>query len=73
MSFSSEVLTIEHDGHVATLWLDRPEKLNAMSLPFWEDIPRAMDELGADDIVRAIVIAARGRAFTVGIDLTLLA
>jgi enoyl-CoA hydratase len=73
MSFSSEVLTIEHDGHVATLWLDRPEKLNAMSLPFWEDIPRAMDELGADDNVRAIVIAARGRAFTVGIDLTLLA
>lgn len=73
MSFSSEVLTIEHDGYVATLWLDRPEKLNAMNLPFWEDIPKAMEELAKDDNVRAIVIAARGKAFTVGIDLTLLA
>ena len=26
MSFSSDVFSIERDGHVATLWLDRPEK-----------------------------------------------
>lgn len=73
MDFSSDVLTIEHDGHVATLWLDRPDKRNAMNLPFWEDIPKAMEALSDDSNVRAIVIAARGKAFTVGIDLTLLA
>jgi enoyl-CoA hydratase len=73
MAFSSEVLTIEYDGHVATLWLDRPEKRNAMNLPFWDDIPRAMEELSNDGDVRAVVIAARGSAFTVGIDLNLLA
>ena len=38
-SFSSDVLTIEVDGHVATLWLDRPEKRNAMGPAFWADLP----------------------------------
>ena len=73
MAFSSEVLTIEYDGHVATLWLNRPDKRNAMNLPFWDDIPSAMEELSNDANVRAVVIAARGRAFTVGIDIALLA
>jgi enoyl-CoA hydratase len=73
MAFTSEVLTIEYDGHVATLWLDRPDKRNAMNLPFWDDIPKAMEELSNDGDVRAVVIAARGSAFTVGIDLNLLA
>ena len=39
-TFSSEVLAIETDGHVATLWLDRPEKRNAMGPAFWSDLPR---------------------------------
>ena len=65
MAFASEVLTIEYDGHVATLWLDRPDKRNAMSLPFWDDIPKAMEEFSSDDNVRAVVIAARGPAFSV--------
>ena len=73
MAFTSEVLTIEYDGHVATLWLDRPDKRNAMNLLFWDDIPKAMEELSNDDNVRAVVIAARGPAFSVGIDLNLLA
>ena len=69
MSFTSSLLTIETDGYVATLWLDRPDKRNAFNLPFWEDIPRAMEVLSDDDTVRVVVIAARGEAFTVGIDL----
>lgn len=73
MEFTSEVLTIEQDGYVATVWLDRPDKRNAMNLPFWEDIPKAMDYLGKADGVRAVVIAGKGKDFTVGIDLTLLA
>ena len=56
-----DVLSIERDGHVATLWLDRPEARNAMGPAFWADLPLAMDELSADRAVRAIVIAARGR------------
>jgi enoyl-CoA hydratase len=67
------VLSIEQAGHVATLFLDRPEKRNAMGMPFFAELPRAMGELGADRSVRAIVIAARGPHFSVGLDLTSLA
>lgn len=69
-SFASDVLTIEVDGHVATLWLDRPEKRNAMGPAFWTDLPVAMAALGADPDVRVVVLAARGPHFSVGLDLT---
>jgi enoyl-CoA hydratase len=68
-SFSSDVLTIEVDGHVATLWLDRPEKRNAMGPAFWTDLPVAMAALGAAPDVRAVVLAAKGPQFSVGLDL----
>jgi enoyl-CoA hydratase len=72
-SFSSDVLTIESDGHVATLWLDRPEKRNAMGMAFWADLPVAMAAIGADPAIRAVVLAARGPHFSVGLDLTAMA
>ena len=68
-SFTSEVLTLETDGHVATLWLDRPEKRNALGPAFWSDLPRAMAAIGTDPEVRAVVVAARGPHFSVGLDL----
>ncbi len=68
--FRSEVLSIEVDGHVATVWLDRPEKRNALGPAFWEDLPRAMDSVTGDPDVRVVVIAARGPHFSVGLDLT---
>ena len=64
-----EVLEIERDAHVATLWLANPERRNALGPAFWEELPRAFDELVADDAVRVVVIAARGPHFTVGLDL----
>lgn len=66
-------LQIERIGPVGVLWLNRPQKLNAMSVDIWEDIPKAMAELDEDEEVRVIVLAGRGRAFTVGIDVGLLA
>jgi enoyl-CoA hydratase len=68
-SFSSEVLTLEVDGHVATLWLDRPEKRNAMGPAFWSDLPVAMAAIVSDPEVRVVVLAARGPHFSVGLDL----
>jgi enoyl-CoA hydratase len=41
-----------------------------MGPAFWDELPRAMHDLGADDAVRAIVIAGRGPHFTTGLDLT---
>lgn len=66
---SSDVLTVEVDDHVATVWLDRPGALNAMGPDFFADMPPVMEHLGADPDVRCIVIAARGTAFSAGLDL----
>jgi len=66
---SSEVLRVEREGHLATLWLDNPERRNAMGPPFWDGLPKLMRELSDDPDVRAIVIAGRGRDFTIGLDL----
>jgi enoyl-CoA hydratase len=68
-----EHLEIETEGHVATLWLNRPEKLNAMSADIWEDIPGAIAEIESDDSTRVVILAGRGKAFSVGIDVALLA
>jgi enoyl-CoA hydratase len=72
-SFSSEVLTLELDGQVATLWLDRPAKRNAMGPAFWADLPVAMAAIGAEPDVRVVVVAARGPHFSVGLDLVAMA
>ena len=68
-TFRSDVLTIEVDGHVATLWLDRPEKRNAMGPAFWDDLPVAMAAIADEPSIRAVVIAAKGPNFSVGLDL----
>jgi len=69
MATTSEVFSVERHGHVATLWLDSPERRNAMGPAFWQDLPRLMHELADDPEVRAVVIAAKGPHFTVGLDL----
>ena len=68
----SDFFKIEIDGHVAHLVLNRPDKANAMNRPFWDDLPRIMDELDATPTIRAVLISAEGRHFTSGIDLSML-
>ncbi len=63
------VLSIERSDAVATLWLDRPEARNAMGKDLWRDLPNAMAVLSSDPEVRAVVIAAKGPHFSVGLDL----
>jgi len=66
---TSDVVAVEFDGHVATVWLDRPKARNALAPEFWLEFPAIIDALGRDPGTRAIVVAAKGPAFTVGIDL----
>jgi len=58
------------EDKVAVIKLNRPEKMNALSRELWRDLDAAM--VRADDApdVRAIVLAANGRAFCAGADLT---
>lgn len=58
-----------HEAGVATATLARPETRNALSLVMIEALHRAIDDLGADQDVRAIVLAGDGPAFCAGHDL----
>jgi enoyl-CoA hydratase len=68
-TFESPVLSVEHDERVATVWLDRPEARNAMGMDLWRDLPLAIEAVSEDANVRAVVIAAKGPHFSVGLDL----
>ncbi|MDX1422387.1 MAG: enoyl-CoA hydratase [Kiloniellales bacterium] len=59
----------EDAGGVATLTLNRPEQYNALCDALLDDLQRAIDDIAADDSVRLLVLAARGRAFSAGHDL----
>jgi enoyl-CoA hydratase len=69
MEFASDVVSIEKNGAVGTLWLDRPEKYNAMNESFWLAIPEALKALESDGEINAIIVAGRGKHFCVGLDL----
>ena len=62
-------LRVEVEGPVATLTLDRPEALNALTVPLKEALLAALEALGADRTVRALVLTGAGRAFCAGQDL----
>jgi 2-(1,2-epoxy-1,2-dihydrophenyl)acetyl-CoA isomerase len=62
-------LRVEVEGPIATLTLDRPEALNALTVPLKRALLEALTSLGADASVRAIVLTGAGRAFCAGQDL----
>lgn len=58
------------DGHVATVRINRPDKMNALTLAMYDDLGRAFHEIKDDDAVRTVVLTGAGdRAFCVGADL----
>ncbi|MES1928834.1 enoyl-CoA hydratase [Salinisphaera dokdonensis CL-ES53] len=66
--FSTISLDIE-DG-IATIWLDRPEKMNAFTPQMKDELIAAFDHTDANDDVRAVIVTGRGRAFCAGADLS---
>ncbi len=68
MSAYQNVLVSIREG-VATITLNRPEKLNAFAGTMREEIARAVGEMAEDDRVRVLVITGAGRAFCAGADI----
>ncbi len=68
MSQYSELL-YEVSDHIATITLNRPDRLNAISGPMLESFSRAFRDSDADNDVRVIVLTGAGRGFCAGLDL----
>ncbi|MEP6997086.1 MAG: enoyl-CoA hydratase-related protein [Betaproteobacteria bacterium] len=66
----SEAVLVERDGVIATVVLNRPDKLNALSLAAWTELGARMRELSAEEHVRCIVVRGAGsKAFAAGADI----
>lgn len=63
-------IALDIDGPIATITLDRPEKLNAFTGVMMTEIIAAFDETDANDQVKAVIVTGRGRAFCAGADLS---
>ena len=62
-------LLYEKDGAIATITLNRPEALNAISLPMLNSLSLALRDADADEAIRVIVMTGAGRGFCAGLDL----
>ena len=66
-----ETILAQRAGAIATVVLNRPEKLNALTRPMWKRLGDVFEELSADDSLRCIVIRGAGtKAFAPGNDIS---
>jgi enoyl-CoA hydratase/carnithine racemase len=62
-------VTLERDGEIAVITMNRPEKRNALSLQMMRELDAALTAAGADAGIRAVVLRGEGPAFSAGHDL----
>jgi methylglutaconyl-CoA hydratase len=65
-----QTLEVGYGSQTAVVWLARPEVRNALDARLIEELTETFMTLAADDNVRAIVLAGRGKVFCAGADLT---
>ena len=63
-----QTISYEQVGNVGWLRLNRPDRLNAMTIEMWEELAKLGESLGDDASVRCLVVMGEGRAFSSGID-----
>jgi enoyl-CoA hydratase/carnithine racemase len=66
---ADDCIRVERTGAIATIWLDRPAKRNAMSYAMWAGLETACLELGADPQIRVVVLRGAGGNFCAGADI----
>ncbi len=64
----SDRLTIERDGGVADVRLNRPDKMNAVDMAMFEALVEVADDLASDTSLRCVVLSGEGKAFCAGLD-----
>jgi len=66
----TELIAVSRAGRIATVVLNRPEKLNALTKPMWQGLGTAIDALSADDSLRCVILRGAGeKAFSPGNDI----
>lgn len=70
MAMELQTITVERDGPIATITLNRPNVLNALNLAMLDELGRALATLDADDALRAVILTGAGpKAFAAGADI----
>ncbi|MFB0560721.1 MAG: enoyl-CoA hydratase/isomerase family protein [Candidatus Lokiarchaeia archaeon] len=69
---SSDVVLFEKDNGIGKIILNRPDALNALNLEIFEKLREYFNMVREDDEVKILVITGRGRAFSAGLDFSLL-
>jgi len=68
---SSDVILVARDADIATVTLNRPEKLNALTKPMWKRLGEVLRELSTDDGLRCLVLRGAGeKSFAPGNDIS---
>lgn len=67
MSFAS--VLVEKKNAVATITMNRPQALNAITITMLKELKQAADEAGKDSEIGVVVLTGVGRAFSAGVDL----
>ncbi len=66
----SQEILVERDGFIATVTLNRPDKLNAMTKGMWRRLGEVFEELSADDGLRCVILRGAGsKSFSPGNDI----
>jgi enoyl-CoA hydratase/carnithine racemase len=67
----SDIILVERSNNIATVILNRPEKLNALNKALWQGVGAVMQELSTDESLRCVVIRGAGdKAFSPGADIS---
>ena len=64
-----EFYIVEKKPPIAWVYLNRPDKLNAMNAPAWKETIPIFEDLDGDPDIKVVVISGKGKCFTAGIDL----
>ena len=70
-TITRQAVKIEKEDGISWLYMNRPEKRNAMSPTLHREMAEAIDELATDDETRVMVITGAGKAFCAGQDIAL--
>jgi enoyl-CoA hydratase len=63
-----ETILLEKKDQIATIWFNRPDKMNAASPTVFSDLDAALTDIENDDDIRVVILTGKGEAFSAGAD-----